>query len=87
MRDRGTLADFLTSRYCLYTTHHNRVYGCDIHHLPWSLQDAEADFENNAVAAAAQIALPDTAPVLHFAKRLDVLIWPLRHADPPGSRV
>jgi uncharacterized protein len=87
VRDRGTLADFLTSRYCLYTTHQNRVYGCHIHHLPWSLQDAEAEFENNTVAAAADITLPDTPPVLHFAKRLDVLIWPLRHADGPGSRV
>jgi uncharacterized protein YqjF (DUF2071 family) len=87
VRDRGTLADFLTSRYCLYTTHQNRVYGGDIHHLPWSLQDAEAEFENNTVAAAAHIALPDTAPVLHFAKHLDVLVWPLRRADRPGSRV
>jgi uncharacterized protein len=87
VRDRGTLADFLTSRYCLYTTHRNRVYGCDIHHLPWPLQDAEAEFEDNTVAAAAHIALPDTAPVLHFAKRLDVLIWPLRHADGSSTRV
>jgi len=87
VRDRGTLADFLTSRYFLYTTHQNRVYRCDIHHLPWSLEDAEAEFENNTVAAAADIALPDTAPVLHFARRLDVLVWPLRHADGPDSRV
>ena len=87
VRDRGTPADFLTSRYCLYGTHQNRLYCCDIHHMPWSLQDAEAEFENNTVAAAAHIALPDTAPLLHFAKRLDVLIWPLRHADGPGTRV
>jgi uncharacterized protein len=87
VRGRGTLADFLTARYCLYTTHQNRVYGCDIHHLPWLLQDAEAEFETNTVAAAAHITLPETPPVLHFAKRLDVLIWPLRHAGGPGSRV
>jgi uncharacterized protein len=87
VRGRETLADFLTSRYCLYTAHQNRVYGCQIHHLPWSLQDAEAEFEKNTVAAAAQIALPDTAPLLHFAQRLDVLIWPLRPAEGPGSRV
>jgi len=30
------------------------------------------------MASAAGIELPDVRPVLHFAKRLDVLIWPLR---------
>jgi hypothetical protein len=32
------------------------------------------------MAGAANIMLPDTPPLLHFARRLDVLIWPLRRA-------
>lgn len=87
VREKGSLDDWLTARFCLYTVHDNAVYRCDIHHLPWPLQDAEATIERNTMAAAAQIALPDSAPVLHFSKTLDVLIWPLRRADESESRV
>jgi len=79
-RKKGTIEHWLTERYCLYTVHQSTVYRCDIHHLPWPLQDAEADLQLNTIAAASQIALPDTPPLLHFAKRLEVLIWPLRPA-------
>lgn len=81
IRHQETLEDFLTARYCLYTVHHERVYRCEIHHLPWPLQDAQAEFACNTMANAARIILPDFAPVLHFSKLLDVLIWPLRRAD------
>jgi uncharacterized protein len=87
VREKTPLEHFLSERYCLYTTHQNRVYRCDIHHLPWPLQEAEAQFERNTVASAAKIALPDMAPLLQFAKRLEVLIWPLRRADDPNARV
>jgi len=80
IRDKGSLEDFLTARYCLYTLHETQVYRCDIHHLPWPLQDAEARIDRNTMAAAAQIDLPDSAQILHFSKKLDVLIWPLRRA-------
>jgi uncharacterized protein YqjF (DUF2071 family) len=77
----GTLEQFLTERYCLYTTHRRQVYRGEIHHLPWPLQLAEAEIRLNTVAAAAGIALPDTPPNLLFARRLEVLIWPLRRTD------
>ena len=79
--------DFVTARFCLYTTHQDHVYRCEIHHLPWPLQDAEANFERNTVASAADITLPSSAPLLHFSKRLEVLIWPLRRADSPVLHV
>jgi uncharacterized protein YqjF (DUF2071 family) len=81
VREPGSLEDWLTARYCLYTVRRNQVYRCEIHHLPWPLQEAEAEVERNTMAAAAGIALPESRPLLHFAKRLDVLIWPLRRAD------
>ena len=81
LRDRGSIEHWLTERYCLYTVHQSTVYRCDIHHLPWPLQDAEAEFQLNTVAHASKIALPDTPPLLQFAKHLEVLIWPLRPAD------
>lgn len=75
--DPGSLAYFLTERYCLYARDHlRRPYRLDIHHPPWPLQPAEAEFECNTMASAACITLPDTPPVLHFAKRQDMVAWP-----------
>ena len=61
VRDRGTSPIFRTLRHCLCTERRSRVHGPDIHHLPWPLEDAEIGFETHTVAAAAQLALPDTA--------------------------
>lgn len=80
---RGTLDHWLTERYCLYTTDgRGRLFQAEIHHLPWPLQAAECHIRANTIAAAAGLRLPDTAPLLHFARRLDVLIWPLRRLTP-----
>jgi hypothetical protein len=78
-RARGTLEHWLTERYCLYTVHAGRVYRGEVHHEPWPLQDAQAEIAVNNVATAAGLVLPE-AELLHFARRLDVLIWPLREA-------
>lgn len=86
-RNKNSLEHWLTARYCLYAVHQSEVYQCEIHHLPWPLQDAEALIEQNTMASAASINLPDTEPLLHFSKRLDVLIWPLRRADQQAPRV
>ncbi len=74
----GTLEHFLTERYCLFTSHKGRVLVGDIHHLPWPLEAAEAEIEINELPAAHGIALPNRAPVLHFARELHVYLWPLR---------
>jgi hypothetical protein len=74
---RGSLEYFLTERYCLY--HRNRrgvPYRLEIHHPPWSLQQADAEFACNTMAEAAGIGLPGTRPLLHFAKRQDMVAWP-----------
>jgi len=74
----GSLEHWLTERYCLYTVRQGRVYRAEIHHLPWPLQDAELELELNKVAQADGIELPDSQPVLQFARELKVLVWPLR---------
>jgi uncharacterized protein len=81
LREKGSLEHWLTERYCLYTTHRGHVYRGEIHHHAWPLHDAEAEFSSCTIAAASGIILPATAPSLLFARRLDVLIWPLRRAD------
>jgi uncharacterized protein len=79
LRSWGTVEHWLTERYCLYTVQGGRVYRGEIHHQPWPLQDARAEVEINSMATVVGLALPETQPLLHFARRLDVLIWPLRH--------
>ncbi len=75
----GTLEQWLTERYSLYTSdQQGRLYIGEIHHIPWPLQNAEAEIDLNSMAAASGISLPDQPPLLHFARRLDVAVWPLR---------
>jgi hypothetical protein len=72
----GSIEHFLTERYCLYAIDRSaRPYRLDIHHLPWRLRSADARFDRNTVAAAAGIALPASAPLLHFSKRQDMVAW------------
>ncbi len=78
---RETLEYFLTERYCLYTTRGRRVYRCEIHHAPWPLQPAEADFQRNTMASSLGIPLPDTQPLLHFSRRQDTIVWPMRPVE------
>jgi uncharacterized protein len=77
----GTLEYFLTERYCLYTTTRaGEPRRLEIHHKPWPLQRADAQIAVNTMATAAGITLPPEAPLLHFAKRMDVLTWGLTNA-------
>lgn len=76
---QGTLEHWLTERYCLYTTGRGgRLARCDIHHQQWTLQAAQATITRQTLTTAAGIALPDTAPVLQYSHRLQIVAWPLR---------
>jgi uncharacterized protein YqjF (DUF2071 family) len=73
----GSLEEFLTERYCLYTAdRRGRLYRAEIHHPPWPLQAAEAEIGLNTMAPRG-VELPDEPPLLHFAGEQDVVIWPL----------
>jgi uncharacterized protein len=74
----GTIDHFLIERYCLYTIHRGRAYRADIHHLPWPLQQARAQIQENTIAEAAGIALAGPPAILSFARAIEVLVWPLR---------
>jgi uncharacterized protein len=73
----GTVDYWLTERYCLYTQYGTgHAYRVEIHHRPWLLQQATAHIAINTMNHAAAIRLPLMAPLLHFARRQDVLTWP-----------
>lgn len=72
----GSLDAWLTERYCLYAVDAAGVISrAEIHHVPWPLQPATAVIRTNTMAAASGLALPDRPPLLHYAERLDVLVW------------
>jgi len=75
LRQDGSLEAWLTERYCLYSVAGGHVYRAEIHHEPWPLQDAEAEIEINTMAAPAGIALAGRPSLLHFARKLEVLVW------------
>jgi uncharacterized protein YqjF (DUF2071 family) len=77
----GSLEYFLTERYCLYTVQRALPRRLEIHHPPWSLQDADARIDANTMAAAAAIVLPDCRPLLHFSRRQDMVAWPMTRAE------
>jgi hypothetical protein len=72
----GTLEHFLTERYCLYTVSgDNTLLRAHIHHPPWPLQDAHADFAFNTMLSP--IGLEAVAkPHLLFAKSVATVEWP-----------
>jgi uncharacterized protein len=80
LRAKGTLENWLTERYCLYTVANGDVYRAEIHHHQWPLQNAAAEIQLNTMTIAAGVPIPQLAPLLHFSRRLDVLIWPLHKA-------
>jgi uncharacterized protein len=71
-----TLDHFLTERYRLFVAHNDiRIWRGEIHHHPWPLQHAEAEFAINTLPQSFDIMLPDTRPVLHFAREIDTVAW------------
>jgi uncharacterized protein len=71
----GSLDYWLTARYCLYAADRaGRPFRGEINHPPWPLQPADALIAANTMAAAHGIALAGP-PLLHFARRVDMVAW------------
>jgi uncharacterized protein len=70
----GSLAFWLTERYCLYAQDRRRnIWRTDIEHARWPLQPAEAEVTENRMTDWLGIRLPETEPLLHFARHLKVV--------------
>lgn len=73
----GTLESFLMERHCMFT--HNQSgepIRANIHTAAWPLEEAEAQIERNDLASSLGIKLPDHEPVLHYARRMAIYVWP-----------
>jgi uncharacterized protein len=79
----GTLENFLTERYCLFSRNRaGQAVRANLHPVPWPLEEAEAEIEENSLAAVIGIRLPDREPVLHYSRRLAIYIWPKERVRP-----
>jgi hypothetical protein len=73
----GTIEYFLTERYCLFSLDGlGRLQRADIHHIPWPLEEAEAEITQNDLASHIGLQLPETEPLLHYSRHLAVYVWP-----------
>jgi hypothetical protein len=72
---RGSIEEFLTERYCLYTWNREKLYRAETHHLPWPLQPVEAQIELNTMAEPLGLQLPLNPDLAQFSRLLKVLVW------------
>ena len=72
----GSLEHWLTERYCLYArAPDGSLWRNDVHHHPWPLQLAEANIEQNTMFDAHRLSVLGPPPLVHFARRVDVVVW------------
>lgn len=79
----GTLEHFLMERSSLFTRNRaGQAVRASLHHVPWPLEEAEAEIERNDLATSIGIDLPAIEPVLHYSRRLAVYVWPTELVRP-----
>ena len=79
----GSLEYFLMERSSLFTRNRaGQAIRSSLHHVPWPLEDAEAEIEQNDLAHSIGVELPDIEPVLHYSRRLAVYVWPAELVRP-----
>lgn len=75
--DGNSVDAWLTERYVMFAADKaGELYRGDIHHMPWSLQQGEAEIQVEGISRAAGFRLDAEPSLLHFAERQDALIWP-----------
>jgi uncharacterized protein YqjF (DUF2071 family) len=72
---RGSLDEFLTERYCVYSWSRRKFYRTELHHQPWPLQQASVEIRANSIAEPLGLALPAQPDLCHFCRSLRMLAW------------
>lgn len=74
----GSLAFFLTERYCLYTEDEGQIYRARIYHDPWPLKKASLNTFSSTMIESLDLPSPKDEPVLHYNEEISVEIWGLK---------
>lgn len=70
--EQGTLAYFLTERYCIWVFSGDKIVKAPILHSTWDLYDANANIEQST---GFSVVFPDS-PLAHYAKFKHTMIYP-----------
>lgn len=77
----GALAHFLVERYALFAHAGGRLFRGRVRHAPYPIQAATVEALEETLLAAAGIHRPDAVPLAHYARAVDVHVFPLRAAS------
>jgi len=72
---RGSLDEFLSERYCVYSWNRGKYYRTEVHHQPWVLQHASVEVRANSIATPFGLALSPKPSLCHFSRSLKMLAW------------
>lgn len=84
MESRGnSLEYFFSERDSLFARNRfGQAIRANMHQVAGPLEDAEAVIERNNLTATIGLELPNREPVLHYARRLAVYVWPAELVRP-----
>src|SRR5262245_36756931 len=71
----GTLASWLTDRYCSYSVRGRSIVREETHHAPWLLAPVRLDIHENSLFEAFGIDVSGPPDLVHFSRRQDTLLW------------
>lgn len=77
---------FLTARFRLYAQRRGQLVMAEIWHKPWSLGNASLIALRQSLIQAAGLAVLDSPPLVHFARRVDVMVGRPRQTLPEIAR-
>jgi uncharacterized protein len=72
----GSLAHWLSERYCLYSANPDgRVYRADVNHPQWPLRPARAQIQHNTLGEPFDLQMPGEPALINYVDRIDVVGW------------
>lgn len=77
----GTLDHFLLERYILYTESDGRLYRARVHHEAYPAQQAVVPTLRENFLPGIGLARPERPPIAHYARELNVDVFPLRELE------
>lgn len=80
VEDQTALERFLTARWGLFSTFRGRLLYAPVDHSPWPLQAATLLHLEDELVEAAGLAIPHTAPLVHWTSGVEVRIGLPRRA-------
>lgn len=73
---RGSLEHWLTERYCLYAlAPDGSLWRNEVHHPAWPLQSVDVEIVANSMLRPHALEVEGPPALVHFARRLDVVVW------------